>query len=165
MFWFYSTFCDRRNSESIRWKLCVNIYEVRYYTWCCYKQKLTKYWPGLGKKCGWTSGGQDVIRAYLSNPCLLWCIMCSHVGKCNRKSVVKLVFLFSACLFSCLPVIQSLSVSDLYPFGRFTSDNKTARDDDGGSHKILLKNPFKFFGRNKSSLFVSICLCLGAFGV
>lgn len=96
-----------------------------------------------------------MIRAYFSTPCLLWCIMCSHVGKCNRKSVVKLVFLFYACLFSCLPVIQSLSVSDLYPFGRSTSDNKTDPADDGGSHKILLKNPFKFFGRNKSSLFVN----------
>lgn len=98
-----------------------------------------------------------MIRAYFSTPCLLWCIMCSHVGKCNRKSVVKLVFLFYACLFSCLPVIQSLSVSDLYLFGRSSSDNKTDPADDGGSHKILLKNPFKFFGRNKSSLFVSIC--------
>lgn len=71
-----------------------------------------------------------MIRAYFSTPCLLWCIMCSHVGKCNRKSVVKLVFLFYACLFSCLPVIQSLSVSDLYPFGRPTSDNKTDPADD-----------------------------------
>ena len=90
--------------------------------------------------------------------------MCSHVGRCNRKSVVKLVFLYVVFLSS-LPVLQGLALSDLYPFGKAASDNKTERTDDGGSHKILLKNPFKFFGRNKSSLFVSIPKCLGAFGV
>nr|XP_022317554.1 sushi domain-containing protein 2-like [Crassostrea virginica] len=80
--------------------------------------------------------------------------MCSHVGRCNRKSVVKLVFLYVVFLSS-LPVLQGLALSDLYPFGKAASDNKTERTDDGGSHKILLKNPFKFFGRNKSSLFVN----------
>ncbi|XP_056012711.1 sushi domain-containing protein 2-like [Ostrea edulis] len=80
--------------------------------------------------------------------------MCSHVGRCNPKSVVKLVIL-TVCVLGFLPLARGLSIPDLYPFGRSTSDNRTQATDDGGSQKIRLKNSFKFFGKNKSSLFVN----------
>lgn len=143
---------------------CVQFVNIRSWSLVFKTKTYKKNWPGLGKTCGLTSIRQDVIQAHLTNPCRLRSIMCSHVGRCNRKSVVKLVFLYVVFLSS-LPVLQGLALSDLYPFGKAASDNKTERTDDGGSHKILLKNPFKFFGRNKSSLFVSIPKCLGAFGV
>lgn len=80
--------------------------------------------------------------------------MCSHVGKCNRKSVVKLVIL-TVCVLSCVPLARGLTKPDLYPFGKSASDTITDKADDGGSLKIELKNPFKFFGKSKFSLFVN----------
>ena len=49
----------------------------------------------------------------------------------------------------------SLPLSQFYPYGVSNGDTALSSNDDGGSGKIPLSSPFRYFGLHRRSLYVS----------
>lgn len=78
--------------------------------------------------------------------------MCSNDVRTNRFSVI--LFL-SLLIINIQSLCGGIPLSELYPFNNTYGDTQTPRIDDGGSDKINLKKRFKFFGKNKTSVYVN----------